>query len=93
MTMGHQSAVEADRMRTALLNAVSHDLRTPIASAKMAVASLRSYEVDLSEVDRQELLSAADTAPDRLTGLITDPLDLGRRAVRRGPPHRARRRG
>ena len=38
---------EADRMRTALLNAVSHDLRTPIASAKAAVSSLRSPEVDL----------------------------------------------
>ena len=38
---------EADRMRTALLNAVSHDLRTPIASAKAAVSSLLSHEVQL----------------------------------------------
>jgi two-component system, OmpR family, sensor histidine kinase KdpD len=69
---------EADRMRTALLNAVSHDLRTPIASAKAAVSSLRSHEVDWSELDRQELLSTADTALDRLTGLVTNLLDLGR---------------
>ncbi|MDT0264607.1 DUF4118 domain-containing protein, partial [Jatrophihabitans lederbergiae] len=36
---------EADRMRTALLNALSHDLRTPIASAKAAVSSLRGRDV------------------------------------------------
>ena len=36
---------EADRMRTALLTAVSHDLRTPLASAKAAVTSLRSPEI------------------------------------------------
>ena len=69
---------EADRMRTALLNAVSHDLRTPIASAKAAVSSLRSHEVAWSELDRQELLGTADTALDRLTGLVTNLLDLGR---------------
>jgi two-component system, OmpR family, sensor histidine kinase KdpD len=69
---------EADRMRTALLNAVSHDLRTPIASAKAAVSSLRSHEVAWSELDRQELLGTADIALDRLTGLVTNLLDLGR---------------
>ena len=47
---------EADRMRTALLNAVSHDLRTPLASATAAVDSLRSTEVEWSERDRSELL-------------------------------------
>ncbi len=70
--------VEADRMRTALLNAVSHDLRTPIASAKAAVTSLRSPEVAWSEGDRQELLASADTALDRLTALVTNLLDLSR---------------
>ena len=39
---------EAHRMRTALLAAVSHDLRTPLASAKAAVTSLRSHDVDWS---------------------------------------------
>ena len=43
---------ETDRMRTALLNAVSHDLRTPIASAKAAVSGLRSKDVAWSEDDR-----------------------------------------
>jgi len=68
----------ADRVRTALLNAVSHDLRTPLASAKAAVSSLRSREVSWSEQDRQELLTNADDALDRLTALVTSLLDLSR---------------
>jgi len=69
---------ESDRMRSALLNAVSHDLRTPIASAKAAVTSLRSKEVVWSEDDRDELLEHADGALDRLTDLVTNLLDLSR---------------
>ena len=48
---------EADRMRTALLAAVGHDLRSPLASAKAAVTSLRSDEVPWSPRDRSELLA------------------------------------
>ena len=69
---------EVDRMRTALLNAVSHDLRTPIASAKAAVSSLRSTDVTWSAEDQQELLANADDALDRLTALVTNLLDLSR---------------
>ena len=69
---------ESDRMRTALLNAVSHDLRTPIASAKAAVTSLRSSEIHWNERDQAELLAGADAALDRLTGLVTNLLDLSR---------------
>jgi two-component system sensor histidine kinase KdpD len=69
---------ETDRARTALLNAVSHDLRTPIASAKAAVSSLLSDEVAWSEQDQQELLQNADHALDRLTALVTNLLDLSR---------------
>ena len=69
---------EADRMRTALLAAVSHDLRTPLASAKAAVASLRSDEVDFSEDDRRELLATADESLDRLGRLVTNLLDMSR---------------
>jgi two-component system sensor histidine kinase KdpD len=69
---------EVDRMRTALLNAVSHDLRTPIASAKAAVSSLRSLDVQWTERDEQELLASADHALDRLTELVTNLLDLSR---------------
>jgi two-component system sensor histidine kinase KdpD len=69
---------EVDRMRTALLNAVSHDLRTPIASAKAAVSSLRSADVTWSARDQQELLTHANDALDRLTALVTNLLDLSR---------------
>jgi two-component system sensor histidine kinase KdpD len=69
---------EVDRMRTALLNAVSHDLRTPIASAKAAVSSLRSADITWSVRDQQELLANADNALDRLTALVTNLLDLSR---------------
>jgi two-component system sensor histidine kinase KdpD len=69
---------ETDRTRSALLNAVSHDLRTPLASAKAAVSSLRGGEIDWSADDREELLATADSALDRLTGLVTNLLDLSR---------------
>ena len=51
---------ESERARTALLNAVSHDLRTPIASAKAAVSSLLAADVPGRTQDRAELLAAAD---------------------------------
>ncbi|MBV9594677.1 MAG: sensor histidine kinase KdpD [Actinobacteria bacterium] len=73
-----QPLAESERARTALLNAVSHDLRTPIASAKAAVSSLRAPDVAWSEADRRELLGSADAALDRLTDLVTNLLDLSR---------------
>jgi two-component system sensor histidine kinase KdpD len=69
---------EADRMRTALLAAVSHDLRTPLASAKAAVTSLRSRDVQWAEEDRNELLATADESLDRLARLVDNLLDMSR---------------
>ena len=69
---------ESDRTRAALLNAVSHDLRTPIASAEAAVSSLLAGDVQWSEQDRRELLVTANSALDRLTALVTNLLDLSR---------------
>jgi two-component system sensor histidine kinase KdpD len=69
---------ESGRTRTALLNAVSHDLRTPISSAKAAVSSLLADEVSWDEHDQRELLVEADTALDRLTALVTNLLDMSR---------------
>jgi two-component system sensor histidine kinase KdpD len=69
---------EADRMRTALLTAVSHDLRTPLASAKAAVTSLRSPEVRWTRADRDELLATADESLDRLARLVDNLLDMSR---------------
>jgi two-component system sensor histidine kinase KdpD len=69
---------EADKMRTALLAAVSHDLRTPLASAKAAVTSLRSSEVEFTPTDRDELLATAEESLDRLTALVANLLDMSR---------------
>ncbi|WP_405109438.1 DUF4118 domain-containing protein [Micromonospora sp. NBC_01405] len=69
---------EADRMRTALLAAVSHDLRTPLASAKAAVSSLRSHDVEFDADDRDELLATADESLDRLGRLVANLLDMSR---------------
>ncbi|RJL30059.1 ATP-binding protein [Bailinhaonella thermotolerans] len=69
---------EADKMRTALLAAVSHDLRTPLASAKAAVESLRTTEIDWSPQDRDELLATADESLARLDRLVANLLDMSR---------------
>jgi two-component system sensor histidine kinase KdpD len=69
---------EADRLRTALLRAVSHDLRTPLASAKAAVQGLRTPDVVFEETDRQELLATADESLDLLTRLVENLLDMSR---------------
>jgi two-component system sensor histidine kinase KdpD len=69
---------EADRTRAALLRAVSHDLRTPLASAKASVTSLLSDRVAWSDETRAELLETADQSLDRLTRLIENLLDLSR---------------
>jgi two-component system sensor histidine kinase KdpD len=68
----------ADSVRTVLLNAVSHDLRTPIASAKAAVSGLLTSDVTWSDDERAELLTSADASLDRLTDLVTNLLDLSR---------------
>ena len=84
---------EADRLRTALLSAVSHDLRTPLASAKAAVDSLRSRS-RFTDADRDELLATADESLDRLTRLVENLLDMSR--LQAGAlgchPHRDQRR-
>jgi two-component system sensor histidine kinase KdpD len=69
---------EGDRMRTALLAAVSHDLRTPLASVKASVSTLRQTDVDWSAADRLELLAAIEEGADRLNSLISNLLDMSR---------------
>jgi two-component system, OmpR family, sensor histidine kinase KdpD len=73
-----QALAEVDRLRTALLNAVSHDLRTPLASATAAVSSLRSADVAFTEEDREELLATAEESLDRLRALVENLLDMSR---------------
>ncbi|MDF1480270.1 DUF4118 domain-containing protein [Leifsonia sp. H3M29-4] len=71
-------AAEADRLRTALLAAVGHDLRRPLAAATAAITSLRSTEVTLTDADRDELLEAADESLHGLADLVTKLLDASR---------------
>jgi len=68
----------ADRMRTALLTAVSHDLRSPLASAKAAVTSLRSPDMHWDADDTAELLATADESLDKLIRLVANLLDMSR---------------
>ncbi|MFC9808649.1 sensor histidine kinase [Streptomyces griseoaurantiacus] len=69
---------EGNRIRTALLAAASHDLRTPLAGIKASVTSLRSDDVEWSEQDRAELLEAIEEGADRLDHLVGNLLDMSR---------------
>jgi two-component system sensor histidine kinase KdpD len=69
---------ETDRLRTALLNSVSHDLRTPLASIKASASSLLDPEVQWSPVEREEFLTTINTEVDRLTRLVHNLLDMSR---------------
>ena len=69
---------QVDRVRTALLAAVGHDLRTPLAAAKAALSTLRSVDLELVVADREELVVTAEESLDRLTGLIENLLDMSR---------------
>ncbi|MGW2017766.1 ATP-binding protein [Streptomyces sp. NPDC001927] len=68
----------ADRMRTALLAAVSHDLRTPLAAGWAAVGSLRSPDVEFTPEEQDELLATADESMARLSRLVDNLLDMSR---------------
>ena len=68
----------ADRMRTALLNAVSHDLRAPLAAARASVDTLHDPRFELTASEREELLGAAQTSLGRLSRLVEDLLDMSR---------------
>lgn len=69
---------ESDKVRSALLSAVSHDLRRPLAAAMASVGALRSMAPDLSPADRAELLATADESLQTLAALVTDLLDASR---------------
>jgi two-component system sensor histidine kinase KdpD len=69
---------EGNRMRTALLAAVSHDLRTPLASIKASVTTLRQEDVAWTKDDQAALLATIEQSVDRLDALIGNLLDMGR---------------
>jgi two-component system, OmpR family, sensor histidine kinase KdpD len=73
-----EALAEGNRMRTALLAAVSHDLRTPLASIKASVSSLRQTDVAWTAEDEADLLATVEENADRLDALIGNLLDMSR---------------
>jgi two-component system sensor histidine kinase KdpD len=69
---------QIDRLRAALLGAVGHDLRTPLAGIKAAVSSLRAPDVKFSDDDRAELLATVEESADRLAAVVDNLLALSR---------------
>jgi two-component system sensor histidine kinase KdpD len=69
---------EANELRTALLAAVSHDLRTPLSSIKASVSSLLQRDVDFTPSATHELLETIDEGTDRLNHLVGNLLDMSR---------------
>lgn len=85
---------ETDRVRSALLAAVGHDLRRPLTSASAAISALRSTDVRLPKAEREELLDTAAESLDSLAELVTNLLDVSRvqagaLAVKLAPTHLA----
>jgi len=72
---------DAVELRSALLSAVGHDLRTPLTSIKAAAGSLRDGDIRLSGEDRTELAATIEESADRLTGLVNNLLDSSRIAT------------
>ncbi len=69
---------KTDELKSALLSAVSHDLRTPLASIRIAATALLQDDVRSNEPTRRELLQMIDTEADRLARLVSSLLDLSR---------------
>jgi two-component system, OmpR family, sensor histidine kinase KdpD len=69
---------DANELRGALLQAVSHDLRTPLASIKACATSLKNRDVTWSEDETAEFVTTIDAETDRLTALVGNLLDMSR---------------
>ncbi|MBC2885554.1 sensor histidine kinase KdpD [Ochrobactrum sp. CM-21-5] len=71
-------AAETDKLRSALLTSISHDLKTPLAAIMGAGTALREYAASLPEEDRVELLSTIVEQSERLNRFIANLLDMTR---------------
>lgn len=69
---------EADKLKTALLRTVSHDLRTPITIIRSTAEHVRRLDADLAAGERQELIANIEQQADRLNRLVGDLLDFSR---------------
>jgi two-component system sensor histidine kinase KdpD len=70
--------MQADKMKSALLASISHDLKTPLAGIKTGVSSLLDRSVNWSPEDVQAFLETIDSQADRLNQVISNVLDLNR---------------
>ncbi|WP_114214817.1 sensor histidine kinase KdpD [Ochrobactrum sp. 3-3] len=71
-------AVEADKLRSALLTSISHDLKTPLAAILGAGTTLRDYSASLPDADRSELVATVVDQSERLNRFIANLLDMTR---------------
>ena len=69
---------ESDRLKTSILNSVSHELRSPLAAIKASISSLRSGAVSWEHEARQELLTTIEEETDQLNQLVGNLLDMSR---------------
>lgn len=69
---------ESDRLKSTLLSSVPHELRTPLATIKASVTSLRSDAFELDENSRKELLAAIEEEADHLNFMVGNLLDMSR---------------
>ncbi|PYI67812.1 histidine kinase [Arthrobacter livingstonensis] len=77
-TRQNQQLSQDNKIRTSVLRAVSHDLRTPLAGIKLAVSSLRQSEVHFDPEDEAELLATIEHYSDRMDALVGNLLDMSR---------------
>ena len=80
---------QGNELKTAMLNAVSHDMRTPLASIKASAGSLRQKDVTWSSADQDEFAQAIEQQADRLDRIVANLLDLSRMEAGALHPQRA----
>lgn len=73
-----EATAEQERLRSALLSSISHDLRTPLATILGSVTSLRQLGDQMTPADRDDLLAAIEEETDRLSRLVADLLAMTR---------------
>ena len=77
-TLKAQALADSERLRSALLSSLSHDLRTPLASILGSVTSLRTFRKELTEGDRDDLMAAIEEEARRLSRFVSNLLDMTR---------------
>src|SRR5690242_15054000 len=69
-------SIESDRLRSALLTSISHDLKTPLASVLGAASTMRDLSPDLTEAEKRDLLATVIEESERLNRFIANLLDM-----------------